>query len=43
MIKGYREKMSELAKICEDILDVLDMHLIPTAASGESQVFYPRM
>ena len=33
MIKGYQEKIkSELAKICEDILDVLDKHLIPSAA-----------
>jgi 14-3-3 protein epsilon len=41
MIKGYRDKIeSELAKICEDILDVLDKHLIPSAASGESKVFY---
>lgn len=40
MIKGYREKIeSELAKICKDILDVLDKHL-PSAASGESKVFY---
>ena len=44
MIKGYREKIeSELAKICEDILDVLDKHLIPSAASGESKVFYHKM
>jgi hypothetical protein len=36
MIKGYREKIeSELAKICKDILDVLDKHLVPSAASGE--------
>jgi hypothetical protein len=36
MIKGYREKIeSEIAKICKDILDVLDKHLIPSAASGE--------
>ncbi len=29
MIKGHREKIeSELAKICEDILDVLDKHRI---------------
>lgn len=33
MIKGYRENTeSELAKICEDILDDLDKHLIPLAA-----------
>ena len=34
MIKVYREKIeSELAQICEDILQVLDTHLIPSAAS----------
>ena len=44
MIKGYREKIeSELAKICEDILEVLDHHLIPSAATGESKVFYHKM
>jgi 14-3-3 protein epsilon len=36
MIKCYREKIEiELAKICEDILDVVDKHLILSAASGE--------
>ena len=44
MIKAYREKIeAELAKICEDILMVLDNHLIPSAASGESKVFYHKM
>lgn len=44
MIKAYREKIeAELAKICEDILEVLDKHLIPSAASGESKVFYHKM
>ena len=44
MIKVYREKIeSELAQICEDILQVLDTHLIPSAASGESKVFYHKM
>jgi 14-3-3 protein epsilon len=39
MIKGYRGKIeSELAKICEDILDVLDKHLIPHSPQ-ESQKF----
>ncbi|KAE9384835.1 14-3-3 protein [Gymnopus androsaceus JB14] len=38
MVKGYGEKVeTELAKIREDILDVLDKHLIPSAASGESK------
>jgi 14-3-3 protein epsilon len=40
-LKGYREKIqSEMAKICEDIFDVLDKHLIPSAASRESKFFY---
>lgn len=44
MIKSYKGKIeSELANICEDILDVLDKHLIPSAASGESKVFYHKM
>jgi 14-3-3 protein epsilon len=44
MIRDYREKIeAELAKICEDILEVLDKHLIPSAASGESKVFYHKM
>jgi 14-3-3 protein epsilon len=44
LIKEYRQKIeSELAKICEDILEVLDKHLIPSAQSGESKVFYHKM
>ena len=43
-IKEYRQKIeNELAKICEDILEVLDQHLIPSAKSGESKVFYHKM
>lgn len=43
-IKAYRQKIeAELAKICEDILKVLDDSLIPSAASGESRVFYYKM
>jgi len=30
-------------EICEDILDVLDKHHIPSAATGESKVFYHKM
>ena len=42
-IKRYREKIeSELAKICDDVLSILDKHL-PSAASGESKVFYHKM
>ncbi|MCJ1299041.1 14-3-3 protein [Hypocenomyce scalaris] len=44
LIKEYRQKIeAELAKICEDILEVLDAHLIPSAQSGESKVFYHKM
>ncbi|KAI4155808.1 MAG: hypothetical protein LQ340_000741 [Diploschistes diacapsis] len=44
LIKEYRQKIeAELAKICEDILEVLDDHLIKSAKSGESKVFYHKM
>lgn len=44
LIKEYRQKIeAELAKICEDILEVLDAHLIPSAQTGESKVFYHKM
>jgi len=43
-IKEYRNKVeAELANICNDILSVLDEHLIPTASTGESKVFYYKM
>jgi len=43
-IKEYRAKVDhELTQICNDILSVLDEHLIPTATSGESKVFYYKM
>src|SRR3954471_10225260 len=43
-IKEYRSKIEEeLTKICDDILEVLDDHLIPSAATGESKVFYHKM
>ncbi|PNS21573.1 14-3-3 protein [Sphaceloma murrayae] len=44
LIKEYRQKIeAELAQICEDILEVLDKHLIPSAQTGESKVFYHKM
>ena len=44
LIKEYRTKIeSELADICLDILKVLDDHLIKSAKSGESKVFYHKM
>lgn len=33
----------ELKSICNDILDVLDKHLILAAVTGESKVFYYKM
>lgn len=33
----------ELKSICNDILDVLDKHLILAATTGESKVFYYKM
>merc|ERR1712000_421696 len=44
LIKEYRQTIeTELQKICEDILEVLDQHLIPSAQTGESKVFYHKM
>ncbi|KAG1663974.1 14-3-3 protein epsilon [Nymphon striatum] len=44
MIKTYRLQVeNELKEICQDILDVLDKHLIPSANTGEPKVFYYKM
>lgn len=44
LIRDYRSKIeTELSKICDDILTVLTQHLIPSAATGESKVFYYKM
>ncbi|TYK07017.1 14-3-3-like protein D [Cucumis melo var. makuwa] len=43
-IKEYRQKVeSELSGICNDIMMVIDEHLIPSASAGESTVFYYKM
>jgi len=43
-VKEYREKIeAELTNICNDVLNVLDQHLIPSATSSESKVFYLKM
>jgi len=43
-IKAYRQKIeSELSGVCDDVLKVLDEHLIKAAESGESKVFYYKM
>ncbi|KAJ3965801.1 hypothetical protein EV361DRAFT_810097, partial [Lentinula raphanica] len=33
----------KLTKICKDILNILSKHSIPSAASGQSKVFYHKM
>ncbi|XP_034746038.1 14-3-3 protein epsilon isoform X1 [Etheostoma cragini] len=44
MIREYRKTVEkELKSICNDILDVLDKHLILAATTGESKVFYYKM
>ncbi|XP_013383455.1 14-3-3 protein zeta isoform X2 [Lingula anatina] len=47
MAKQYREKVeSELKSICQDVLRLLDEHLIPKSKNGEkheSNVFYLKM
>ncbi|KAI4387865.1 hypothetical protein MLD38_000256 [Melastoma candidum] len=43
-IKEYRAKIeAELSKICDGILSLLESHLVPSASSAESKVFYLKM
>lgn len=43
-IKEYRAKIeNEISNICNDILTIMDRHLIPSATTGESKVFYFKM
>jgi 14-3-3 protein beta/theta/zeta len=44
MAKEYREKVEkELKEICNDVLGLLDKHLIAKAGNPESKVFYLKM
>lgn len=44
LIRNYRGQVEkELKDICSDILSVLEKHLIPSATTGESKVFYYKM
>jgi len=44
MAKEYRAKVEgELKDICNDVLKLLDSHLIPKATQAESKVFYLKM
>ncbi|KAJ4895062.1 14-3-3-like protein GF14 phi [Raphanus sativus] len=43
-IRDYRGKIeSELSKICDGILKLLDERLVPASANGDSKVFYLKM
>jgi 14-3-3 protein beta/theta/zeta len=44
MAKEYREKVEkELDEICQDVLGLLESHLVPKASNAESKVFYLKM
>jgi len=44
LVKAYRRKVeSELSELCASLLKLLDSHLLPSATSGESRVFYLKM
>ncbi|KAI3806014.1 hypothetical protein L1987_21904 [Smallanthus sonchifolius] len=44
VIKDYRSKIEkELSDICDGILKLLDLKLVPSASSGDSKVFYLKM
>ncbi|KAL5558456.1 hypothetical protein UlMin_034667 [Ulmus minor] len=44
LVKDYRSKVeAELSTVCAGILGILDSHLILSASSGESKVFYSKM
>ena len=43
-IQDYRKKVeAELTNICNDVLAVIDGHLLPSSSSGEFAVFYHKM
>ncbi|XP_048335196.1 14-3-3-like protein G-BOX factor 14 kappa isoform X1 [Ziziphus jujuba] len=44
LVKDYRSKVElELSAVCAGILGLLDSHLIPSASTSESKVFYLKM
>nr|BDS00573.1 14-3-3 protein [Diaphus watasei] len=44
LAKEYRETIEkELRELCNDVLSLLDSHLIPTAVPAESRTFYLKM
>ncbi|GJQ14275.1 hypothetical protein GpartN1_g6066.t1 [Galdieria partita] len=44
LCKEYRRRIEEeLAKTCNDVLEIVEEHLIPSAKTSESKVFYHKM
>ncbi|KAM0057311.1 putative 14-3-3 protein [Helianthus debilis subsp. tardiflorus] len=44
LIKDYRATIeTKLSKICDGILGLLDSHVVPSASSSESKIFYLKM
>ncbi|RWV81146.1 hypothetical protein GW17_00057463 [Ensete ventricosum] len=44
VIREYRRKVeAELASICNDVLAMVDDHLIPSSSGPESSIFYHKM
>jgi len=43
-VREYKNKVEdELSRICDDILNVIDQHLIPASSKNDSKVFYHKM
>ncbi|WZY70533.1 hypothetical protein YC2023_002773 [Brassica napus] len=44
IIKDHRVKIeSEIAKICDRVFNLIDSHLLPSASTADSKVFYLKM
>ena len=44
LVREYHRKIeSELDTVCDGVLSLLDMHLVPSSSSAESKVFYLKM
>lgn len=44
LIQEYKDKIeSELKGICQDVLDLLDNHLLPNSHNPEARVFFMKM
>ncbi|EKF39236.1 14-3-3 protein, putative [Trypanosoma cruzi marinkellei] len=44
LIKGFKRQIEkELSDVCSDILDLIDEHLLPSASTEETKVYYLKM